>query len=942
MDSKDLLSKLIIFMKYSKYLESEHRRETWEELCDRAKSFLISTYPLLKDEITYNIDNFIKTKKVLSSMRLLQFSGPAIERSPIRAFNCSYLPVDHWLAFPETMFLLLSGTGVGYSVQHGHIKHLPEIHKSNKTRRFLVADTIEGWADAVKMLMKSYFFNKPMPVFDFSDIRPKGSPLKTSGGKAPGPEVLKTCLHNIQTILDRKNIGDQLTSLEVNDIQCFIANAVLAGGVRRSSCIAFFDIDDDEMLSCKTGMWWETNPQRSMANNSAVIVRHKVTENDFKKLWGKIQASGTGEPGVYFTNDFNMLSNPCVSGDTEILTDNGYVRIDSVVDTNVNVWNGFEWSTVTPKITGHSQPMLKVEFSDGRSLNCTTYHNFHIAQGYRGTSKIVKAKDLKIGDNLIKHSFPVIEHGIEMEHAYTNGFVSAEGMELNRSLSVYKPKEMCIPRLNIKTCKWRDSNGRFNVKLKDQPCSKSLVPFEYNLKSKLEWLSGLFDGDGCELKEGGLQLVSVNHDFIYDLQKMLSTIGIQSKITLANEAGDRLMPDGRGGERLYPCQETKRILIGSIQMQELKRLGLSCERLKFNKTPQRDASRFVSVTKITKIDDADTVYCFNEPKRHTVIFNGLLTGQCVEASLRPFTLCNLTEINMGTVVDQADFEERARSAAFIGTLQAGLTNFHYLRPIWKTNTEKDALLGVSQTGTASEYINSLDLRSGALTVLDENERVAKMIGINTAARCCLAKPSGTASIVLGTSSGVHAWHSPFYIRRVRINKQEPIYKYLKSTIPELLEDEVFKPNTEAVLSVPIKAPEGAITRKDESAIDLLKRVKKYHDEWIKPSHRRGDNTHNVSCTVNIRPGEYEAVGKWMWENRNSYNGIATLPHFDPQESENWKNIYPQLPFEEIGEEEYLRLSAFIKDIDLTQVLEYGDNTDQKMEAACSGGKCELF
>jgi ribonucleoside-diphosphate reductase alpha chain len=246
-------------------------------------------------------------------MRSLQFGGKSIEISPNRIYNCAYLPIDDWRAFSETMFLLLGGTGVGFSVQRHHVDQLPEIRKPNSTRsrRYLIGDSIEGWADAIKILMRSYFEGMSTPDFDYSDIRQKGALLVTSGGRAPGPQPLKDCIHNIKKILDTKEDSTKLTPIECHDIICFIADAVLTGGIRRAALISLFSIDDEEMLAAKSGAWWELNPQRGRANNSAVILRHKITEEKFYQLWKKIEDSNSGEPGVYFSNDKDWGTNPC-------------------------------------------------------------------------------------------------------------------------------------------------------------------------------------------------------------------------------------------------------------------------------------------------------------------------------------------------------------------------------------------------------------------------------------------------------------------------------------------------------------------------------------------------------------------------------------------------------------------------------------------------------
>jgi ribonucleoside-diphosphate reductase alpha chain len=609
-----ILSDITVFMKYAKFDAKKNRRENWKELVDRNKKMHLEKFPALKEEIN-DAYKFIYDKKILPSMRSLQFAGKPVAINNSRLYNCCFLPVNHVDAFSEIMFLLLSGTGVGYSVQRHHVEELPEINKPTKTRRYLIGDSIEGWADAVKVLMTSYMKGKAMPVYDFSDIRPKGALLLTSGGKAPGPEPLKDCLHNVQKILDRKENGEKLTTLEVHDILCYIADAVLAGGIRRSAMIALFNIDDDDMLTCKFGNWWETAPHRGRANNSAVIVRSKVDEEVFFDLWKKIEASGSGEPGFFFTNDKEWGMNPCA-----------------------------------------------------------------------------------------------------------------------------------------------------------------------------------------------------------------------------------------------------------------------------------------------------------------------------EISLRPFQFCNLTTINAGDVESQDDLNARAKAAAFVATLQASYTDFHYLRDIWKRTTEKEALIGVSMTGIASGGVLKLDLKEAANIVKDENQRVAASIGTNPASRCTTVKPEGTSSLVLGTSSGIHAWHNEHYIRRIRVGKNESIYQYLKLNHPELVTDEYFKPNIQAVIEVPQKAPEGAITRQ-ESALDLLKRVSKVWKEWVKPGHRKGANKNNVSTTVTIKPGEWEEVGKWMWDNRENFTALSVLPHSD--------HSYIQAPFEDIDETTYLEAVKVLHSINLDDVVELEDATNLQGEAACAGGACEI-
>ena len=305
-----ILSNITIFSKYSKYIPELYRRESWDEIVDRYEVMMMKKFPDLKTEIIEN-SQFIRDKKVLPSMRALQFAGNAAELNPARIFNCCYAPIDSVYSFSEIMFLLLGGSGVGYSVQFHHVEKLPEIIKPFKSRKYLIQDSIMGWADAVKVLMKSYYGKGAKPLFDFRDIRPKGARLVTAGGKAPGPEPLKICLAHIEAILDRKQTGEKLTPLECHDIICHIANSVVSGGIRRAALLALFSFDDDEMLTCKYGNWWETNEQRGRANNSVALNRRKITKKDFTELWKKIELSKCGEPGIYFTDNQDWGTNPC-------------------------------------------------------------------------------------------------------------------------------------------------------------------------------------------------------------------------------------------------------------------------------------------------------------------------------------------------------------------------------------------------------------------------------------------------------------------------------------------------------------------------------------------------------------------------------------------------------------------------------------------------------
>lgn len=669
-NDKEALSAVIVAMKYARWNPKEYRRETWAELCDRNKAMHTRRYPQLAEEISAVYDDIVQAKEAFPALRSMQFGGRPIEMNPSRIYNCAFLHAKAVKRFSETMFLLLGGTGLGYSVQKHHVEQLPKVKapESDGEHRYQIQDSCVGWSDAVKIVAKAFFKAGTLPVFDYRDIRDKGVELVTSGGKAPGPEPLKKTLETLTAIL-RQAVGRKLRPIEVHDMQCVIAEAVYAGGIRRAALLALFSHDDEEMLNCK-GMvdvnevtftkledgtthaswvnmygipgeavmdyclppnkaaeviaesiatnklpWHFPHPERARANNSVILLRSKTTEEQFRNLMSKVEASAFGEPGIYWTNDLEWGANPCV-----------------------------------------------------------------------------------------------------------------------------------------------------------------------------------------------------------------------------------------------------------------------------------------------------------------------------EIALRDCQFCNLTTQNVSLVQTQEDLERTAYAAAFLGTLQAGYTDFHYLSPEWKRTCEEDALLGVSMTGAASEKLDELDVAKAALVAVETNRRVAAAIGINPAKRVTCIKPEGTASLVAGTASGIHSWFSPYYIRRVGIDKTEAIGQYINDVAPQLIEQSVYNKN-QWYLCFPQKAPDNAITSATESMVEFLERIKRRYLDWIVPGHVEGVNLHNISCTVKVPDGKWKTLTKWMWENRHIYSGISLMPE---------DHGYAQAPFEEITKERYEELLPHLARLNIEEVIESTNpNIEFNSETACAGGACEI-
>lgn len=614
--SNKLLSDLVTVRTYSKYLPELQRREIFEETINRCMTMHLDRFPKLSKEIVKAF-SLVHQFKVMPSMRSMQFSGSAILKNNLRSYNCAFSPINEIRTFSEIFFLLLSGAGVGFSVQKTHINQLPRITKPTQEGRFIIQDSIAGWAQALHMLMEAYFTGSVRPVFDFTSISPKGTLLNTTGAKAPGPSALKGMLELVESKLVSA-LGRKLEPIEVHDLVCIVSDAVLAGGIRRSSLISFFDRDNKAMLLAKSGKWWENNPYRARANNSAVLPRHEITKEEFLNIFKILQESNSGEPGFSFTNNTNMLANPC----------------------------------------------------------------------------------------------------------------------------------------------------------------------------------------------------------------------------------------------------------------------------------------------------------------H-------------EVALCPNQLCNLSTVNQTGVSSKKDFLSRVYSAAFIGTLQASYTDFPYVSDKWRIQTEKEALLGVSFTGIADANGLIVDdwISEAGQLVLDVNEKYAKKMGINLAARTTVIKPEGSASCTLGSSSGIHARKSPFYLRRVQINKDDALYLYLLSAVPDLMDDAFGVPNT-AVVTIPQESPAGALTEETETSIELFNRVLRYNKNWISSGHRSGDNKNNVSCTLSVKPEEWDKLGNLMWKERDNYTGISLFP-FD-------NGTYQQAPFQAITKEEFEEWNKKVKELDLTKVKEFENNTNLVDSLACGGGACDIM
>jgi intein/homing endonuclease len=974
--------------RYARYNNDKGRRETWKEQVKRVTDMHKDIYGDKLDGIQEDFDlavNALNKKLVLGSQRALQFGGPAILSKHARLYNCTVSYCDRPRFFQETMWLLLCGCGVGFSVQDHHNARLPGISPKSTDAESVnvkVEDSIEGWSDAIGILVSSYFVDdQPFPEFfgkkikyDLSEIRPAGSPISHTGGKAPGPEPLLQALNRITSVFEsalEKGLT-RLRPIDTYDIVMHSSDGVLAGGVRRSATICMFSHDDEEMSTAKTGNWFIDNPQRGRSNNSAVLIRDDVTEDQFSGLMKNVKEFG--EPGFVFSDSKEALFNPCFHPDTRLATSDGLIRIEDlykgkkpvevIVDTRAgkgDEWSGDNLGTETRKathveLTQKNAEVFRLDTSDGRSIKLTSNHEMPTNRGRLPLS------ELKEGDIVYTQSGEgswgdkgSFNEGLLLGAVTGDGTFSTKEAFLDiweddfsvkeDLLSIYTEvlKEVSIlngqsyddPKWKKQTIvgnkeKLRLGGIRFfrwfkeNLGIENPKDIKDSVP-ECVWRGSREFVQGylqglLFSDGSVQLNGKGLKatlsvrLSQSNKKLLQGCQTLLSNFGISSSIYSRRPEGERSLPDGKGGEKDYLCRENFELIVNRPNAITLENnLGIfgdkeSSLKLKLDERG-RDCNkpeRFqTTVTSITPEGTSD-VYCLTEWSSNTVIANGYVQGQCVEIGMYAYddegnsgwSFCNLCEINVKKAKTKEDFYDMCHAAAVLGTMQAGYSSFPYLGEVTEKIVRREALLGCSMTGMMDNPEISFDpeiQREGAAIIRRVNERIAKEIGINPAARTTCIEPAGSTSAILGTASGIHPHHSKRYFRRVQVNKLEEPLQFFRQWNPSAVEESVWSANkSDDVITFLCEVPKSAKTKVDVSALELLDLVKSTQSNWIEAGKNHKLCTqpwlsHNVSNTINVKEDEWDEVEKFIYDNRRYYSGISLLPM-------NGDKDYPQAPF----------------------------------------------
>jgi len=954
--------------KYARYIPEENRRETWIEQVDRVfdmhEQKFSDKLPEIKEDFDF-VKRMVMQKRVLGSQRALQFGGDPIIKKNARLYNCTVSYCDRPRFFQESMFLLLCGCGVGFSVQSQHIAKLPKIKERTKgTKTYVIPDSIEGWADAIGVLMSSYFVGDvPFPEykgytvnFDYSLIRPAGAPI-SFGSKAPGPDGLRNSIIKIQVLLNKCiKFNNRLRSIDAYDVIMHSSDAVLSGGVRRSATICIFSPEDDDMRNAKVGAWRRDNPQRGRSNNSALLVRDDTPRELFAKLMESVKEFG--EPGFIWTDNREALYNPCVeigmraydddgnsgwqfclTGDTLVQTDRGYIRIDEL-ENNINVVSTFKNDNkgindltdniIVPASVFNTgiKDVYEIRTKSGPILKATANHSLLTQRGYVRVSDLVVGTDMLISANETlsndKVTYDIKDYkpnnfdllGWNLGDGWCSGdnsfgivFGSEEdniaekklvplfetfvneidgGNYGNRygNIKFDIDKDSKVRTYNITNknkkekilSRWGLSNGRAH----DKNIMKSY--WTSSKDDKARYISSLFCADGSVINKNGNKRISItiaNEDLASSLQIALTEFGITSRVT--NHKRKR---DNKNQSILYIGHRDDITLFKNkigFRIHPRKQTDLNNITWEKNGSSKRGLFKLENISYLGR----EPVYDISANSTHNFNANGLVVHNC-----------NLCEINMKKANNEEKFLESCKAAAILGTMQASYDNFPYLGEVTNNIVKREALLGVSMTGMADVPEIAFDpkiQRKGAKLILEVNDRLAPIIGVNRCARATCVKPAGTTSCILGTASGIHPHHARRYFRRVQANNLEAPLKFFKNYNPTAVENSVWSNGgTDQVITFLCEVPDGAKTKNDVDALTLLENVRLTQQNWVEYGTRKDTCAepwlrHNVSNTINVKPDEWDKIESFIYRNRGWFAGISILPMSGDKD-------YPQSPF----------------------------------------------
>lgn len=967
---KNAASEFVYIRTYSRWIEEEKRRENWPETAERYITFIVKHHgDKIPPKVIKKIRQHLLSFGVMPSMRAMWAAGAAAEQDNTTIYNCAFSKITEPLDFAENLYILMCGTGFGFSVRQVDVSNLPLVPNisSESSGTLVIADSKEGWADSVKQLLTSLYSGKDLDM-DYSLLRQKGMRLKTMGGRSSGPAPL-IGLHAFIREMFSKAQGRKLLDIEAHDICNKIAEIVVVGGVRRSSEISLSDLHSESMRTAKVAPF---PPHRYMANNSA-IYDVKPSAVEFLREWSSLASSGSGERGIFNLSAAKTRApnrrkaeliqgvNPCKPLNSLILTKNGFITFKQALEIGSESFEiiGSEGQTLLaskPFLTKKNAKVSKVLLSDGTSFYGTPDHKHMDIEG-----SWISIEDMAAGMRLKRPLVPVynLESIDETKEDYKSGLLAGwtwgDGWFYPRSDNAGWNYGLCFGNHEFDVVSKFET--LFDVKTsphtqKPDTCvqytthntkyPKKLLSLGYDLdKSNLTWIYGktpefkiafikaAFTTDGSVRKHNNVELYSTRRNALEVLCNILREFGIASTVCIHNNAKSYTAKDGkiRNNDNCWKL---------NVYAGQFKKIGFLSEfkNEKLSKQETKPLYRYngyATVVNVINDHSVEDVYDLNVyDQTHAFLDGGIITHNCGEIMLRHKEFCNLSEVVVRAEDDLDTLLDKVETATWIGVIQSMFTHFPYLSPEWKKNCEEERLLGVSLTGQmdAVELLTPDILKALKKKAIKVAEHASKKMGINMPAAITCVKPSGTVSQLVDSSSGLHTRYSQYYIRRYRISATDPLLRLLADQgVPMTPEvgQEAATANT-WVVEFPVKSPDNCITRNDMTAIQQLEHYKKLQQYWCE---------HNASATIYVKDSEWFEVGNWVYQNWDFINGVSFLPHDG--------GIYQLAPYEEITKDKYDKLVKKFPKIDYTQlsVYELEDQTQGASALACVSGVCEI-
>lgn len=899
-----------------------------------------------KEELEKLYDYVFNLKCNFGGRMLWQLGTSTVDRFGLASLlNCWFCSMRDLNDFCFVFEHLMLGGGVGFSVKKEDIHELPRvkrgvnvISKNTKDADFIVPDSRQGWVSLLRNVLDAYFITGKS--FDYSTIliRGAGEPIHGFGGTASGPKILVDGIDSIIKIIKNRE-GKKLRSIDVLDINNIIGSIVVAGNVRRSAEVAIGDPDDYHFLRAKRWDLGNVPNWRAMSNNS-------IYADDFSQISDAIWEGykGNGEPygfmNLPLAKKYGRLGeerrdnceggNPCmeitladgeacVAYNTPLITETGITKIGDSIGKKIKIWNGDKWSEVIPAKTGENQKLYRVHMSDGSYVDCNENHKFSVADRF---SKKKGYSSVKVKDLLSHSKYKLHTHPFSMQYVggndqefdtYTLGFAVGDGhVDRDQTIIVlYGEKDIKCPVLGERSgvkqySKYNVEHQRVNVtahcdpelvsKLKNEAEAFDRI-FSWNRKDILKFIAGMIDSDGCNQGKYGIRLYVSHYNRAAKLQLLLTKCGIRSSVNLLHPKGAKTNKGVRTKDLYY------------LQITDCKDIPTYRVNSQNGRTPDHKGSaQFIK--SIELLDGLHDVYCFTEAEKHMGVFNNTLTYQC-----------NLAELYLNNIESEKELIECAK---LLYKTQKAVWNLPALYEKTTKVVSKNRRIGLGVTGIC-QSIDKVEWLDNCYTELRkfDKEWSAKM-NYPESIKLTTVKPSGTLSLLAGSTPGVHPAYSQYYIRRIRISSSDALVNICRDlgyNIEFALNFDGTSNHDTVVVSFPCESGANTILAKKMTAIDQLELVKKLQTIW-------SDNS--VSVTVYYKKEELDEIKNWLKNNyENSVKTISFLLHSE--------HGFKQAPYEEIDAETYNKATSKVKPIS-NMISVSNDMLDLD---ECAGGACPI-